>query len=86
MTPGAAAASAQRAEEFPTAAAAIDHWLQLIRGEYLEIPGLQLTKPQIRRLWGLDPSTCEAIVGALVETKFLAATRGNLYRRFQGEH
>ena len=64
----------------------VEDWLQLIRGEYLEIPGLQLTKPQIRRLWGLDASTCEAVVAALVETGFLAASHDDLYRRFQGEH
>jgi len=64
---------------------AIHDWLQLIRGEYLEMPGLQLTRLQIRRLWGLDEATCEAIVDHLVEAKFLAATRGDLYGRFQGE-
>jgi hypothetical protein len=65
---------------------AINDWLPLIRGEYLEIPGLQLTRPQIQRLWGLDQATCEAIVNTLVEARFLAATRCHSYRRFQGEH
>jgi hypothetical protein len=34
-------------------AAPMAHWLQIVRGESQEIPGLQLTKPQAQRLWGL---------------------------------
>ena len=47
----------------------ITDWLQLIRAEYLEIPGLCLTKPQVQRLWGLDPVTSEALPAALVDVK-----------------
>jgi hypothetical protein len=43
----------------------IADWLQLIRAEYREIPGLHLTKPQIQQLWNLDATTCEAILEAL---------------------
>lgn len=39
----------------------ITYWLQLIRAEYLEIPGLCLTMEQAQRLWGLDPVTGEAL-------------------------
>ena len=42
-------------------------WLQLIQGEYLESPGLNLTKPQVQRLWGLDPLTCDALLDELVD-------------------
>jgi hypothetical protein len=45
----------------------ITDWLQLIRAEYLEIPGLSLTTQQVQRLWGLDLVTTEAVLAALVE-------------------
>jgi hypothetical protein len=37
----------------------INDWLQLIRAEYLEVPGLRLTRPQVERLWELDSVTSE---------------------------
>ena len=59
-------------------------WLQLIRAEYLEIPGLQLTKPQARRLWGLDAVTCDAVLAALVDVSFLRRTNAGAYVRADG--
>ena len=56
-------------------------WLEIIRAEYLEIPGLNLTKPQIRRLWGLDTPTCDVLLDALVEDGFLKRTSSNAYVR-----
>lgn len=56
-------------------------WLHLIRAEYLEIPGLQLTKKQAERLWGLDSITCDAALDALVDVKFLRRTRHGGYAR-----
>jgi hypothetical protein len=64
-----------------TADTHINEWLQLIRAEYLEIPGLRLTKPQIERLWGLDPVASEALLAALVDVKFLRRTRHDAYVR-----
>ena len=49
-------------------------WLRLIQGEYLESPGLNLTKPQVQRLWGLDTPTCEALIETLVADSFLKRT------------
>lgn len=48
--------------------------VRVIQAEYLEIPGLHLTKPQVQRLWGLDPTTCDALLDALVAARFLART------------
>lgn len=45
--------------------------LDRIRGEYLELPGLKLTSPQAQRLWRLRERECEALLGALIEVKFL---------------
>ncbi len=59
----------------------IADWLNLIRAEYLEIPGLRLTKPQAQRLWGLDDVTLEALLTALVDIKFLKRTRQDVYVR-----
>ena len=56
-------------------------WLHLVRAEYLEIPGLRLTKEQVQRLWGLDPVTCEALLAALVDVRFLRLTRQDAYVR-----
>jgi hypothetical protein len=64
-----------------TADTHINEWLQLIRAEYLEIPGLRLTKPQVERLWGLDPVKSEALLAALVDVKFLRRTRHDAYVR-----
>jgi len=60
---------------------AIDDWLQLIQAEYREIPRLHLTKPQVQRLWGLDTVTCDALLSALEDTKFLRKTQNNGYVR-----
>ena len=56
-----------------------DDWLRLIKAEYLEMPGLQLTKAQIQRLWTLDPYVCDALVDSLVAEHFLRKTPGQAY-------
>jgi hypothetical protein len=61
--------------------ATVADWLQLIRAEYLEIPGLHLTRDQVRRLWGLDDATCDALLEALIEEGFLRRTRMGAYIR-----
>jgi hypothetical protein len=54
-------------------------WLRLIKAEYLEIPGLRLTRLQIQRLWGLEPHLCDALLDALVATAFLRKTNHDAY-------
>jgi len=53
-----------------------------IRGEYLEMPGLRLTRRQAQRLWGLDDTTSDRILNALVERKFLTCAPDGAYMRF----
>ncbi len=53
--------------------------LEIVRGEFLEMPGLRLTKKQAQRLWALDSDTCEALLGALEATQFLRQTRDGEY-------
>jgi len=60
------------------------HLLTRIRMEYLEMPGLQLTGGQARRLWNLDQVTCEDILTTLVEERFLTRTARGTYLRSGG--
>jgi len=55
--------------------------LRRIQGEYLEMPGLRLTRAQAQRLWGLDRAACDAALVALVETGFLFRNRDGAYVR-----
>lgn len=59
----------------------LGEWIQIVRGEYLEIPGMQLTRPQIQRLWGLDEGVCGAVLKALTETQFLSVKPDGRYIR-----
>jgi DNA-binding IclR family transcriptional regulator len=52
-----------------------DDVLRRVQAEYLEMPGLRLTRAQAQRLWGLDPRTCDQLLSTLTETRFLARTR-----------
>jgi len=59
--------------------------LRRIRGEYLEMPGLRLTRPQAQRLWGLDEQTCMKLLDRLVDLKFLVVgADGNYMRLTEG--
>jgi hypothetical protein len=60
-----------------------DDVLRRVKGEFLEMPGLRLTEPQARRLWGLDAASCGALLRALVETKFLFRTRDGAFMRVE---
>jgi hypothetical protein len=57
--------------------------LRLIRAEYLQMPGLQLTPPQAWRLFGLDSTHGTAALDTLVEAKFLTVTRRGAYVRLE---
>jgi hypothetical protein len=62
----------------------IQEVVRRIRGEFLEMPGLRLTPEQARRLWRLDESACEKVLGALVADRFLARTRDGAFVRHDG--
>ena len=64
----------------------ITQLLPIVRGEFLEVPGLHLTKPQVRRLWGLDPNTCDALLDTLVDHGFLRQTNNGTYARVDTSH
>ncbi len=51
----------------------------MIQTEYREMPGLHLTKPQVRRMWNLDVLTCDAALEALEREMFLRRTPQQAY-------
>jgi len=59
-----------------------EEMLRLIRGEYLEMPGLCLTQAQAQRLWGLEPGTCRSLLRSLTDQKFLCLRADGLYGRY----
>ena len=55
--------------------------LERVRGEFLEMPGLRLTLPQAARLWGLDLTSCEAVMDVLIRSEFLRRTASGAVTR-----
>lgn len=50
--------------------------LTRIRAEFREMPGLRLTLAQTQRLCGGDRRTCEEVLAALVDERFLQLRHG----------
>lgn len=48
--------------------------VERVRGEFNEMPGMQLTEEQAARLWGLEPTACRGVVEVLVSDAFLRRT------------
>jgi hypothetical protein len=58
-----------------------------IQIEYIEMPDLKLTLPQLRRLCALPLDVCDAAVAELLTSGFLwRTTKGMLLRRGLGAH
>ena len=55
--------------------------LRRVSGEFLEMPGLRLTRRQAQRMWGFDEHTCQKILDSLVEAGFLCRTEDGMYTR-----
>lgn len=54
-----------------------------VQDAFLDAPALHLTLPQAQRRFGLDTTTCEGVLGALVEAGVLAkAPDQGYFRRF----
>ena len=54
-----------------------------IIGEYLEMPGLNVTLPQACRLWSIDPRRCQRLLDWLLASGFLRKS-GASYVRADG--
>lgn len=59
----------------------VAEWLSIVRGEFLEIPGLRLTKREFQRMWGLDTLTCDSLIKVLEDSHFLRRTATGAYVR-----
>ena len=59
----------------------LDDLLRRVQAEFLEMPGLRLTRAQARRLWALDDTLCEAVLSALVDARFLVESRNASFIR-----
>ena len=55
--------------------------LERVRAEFLEMPGLRLTVAQAGRLCGIRPESVQAILDALVDSKFLCRKSDGVYAR-----
>jgi hypothetical protein len=56
----------------PAPRASFDVLVQIVRSEFLEMPGMRLTPPQMRRLWHLDDEVCDQLTRYLIDDGFLA--------------
>ena len=52
-----------------------------VKAEYLEMPGLKLTRRQAGRLWDLEDVVCDAVLTTLVNDGFLTLTRTDEFVR-----
>jgi hypothetical protein len=57
----------------------LDAWVKVIKSEYEEMPGLRLTKPQVRRMWGLAEDDCERVLEMLQHEHVLRETPRGCY-------
>ena len=58
-----------------------EHLLTRLRAEYLDMPGLRLTREQVQRLCGLERAVCERVLETLVDTRFLCVKADGTYAR-----
>ena len=52
-----------------------------VRGEFNEMPGLQLTVPQAARLLGIEQNACRDVIETLVASSFLRRTPEGMIAR-----
>jgi len=72
---------AEERQRTTTAAGTIQSGLERIRAEYQEMPGLRLTSDQVARLCGVERSSCQQLLEALVDTRYLERSSDGRYGR-----
>ena len=65
----------------PTIHAPVDADLLRLRGEFLSMPGLCLTVPQVARMLSIRNERARTLLDALVDERMLIHTVGGMYRR-----
>jgi len=58
-------------------------WLQLIRAEFDDLPGLKLSQSEVEEMWGLDATMADALLAALVSAGVLRRTDDMKYVRLE---
>jgi hypothetical protein len=71
-------------EEASMLSSDIENAVELIRMEYAEMPGLNLTFWQAQRLWNLSNEQCQGALAVLTGSGFLARTTDGAYVRRGG--
>jgi hypothetical protein len=64
----------------------VEEWAQIVRSEYEESPGLALTRGQVKRLSGMNPDLCDAVLERLTKHGFLRENGRNMFVRDDGSH
>lgn len=62
----------------------LEEWVQIVRGEYDESPGLALTRAQAKRLWTLDADLCDAVLERLTMLGYLRLNARHMFVRDNG--
>lgn len=60
---------------------AAGRWIEIVRSEFLEAPGLRLTRAHVQRLCGLDAEMCTTVLDALTHAQFLRRSADGWYVR-----
>jgi DNA-binding IclR family transcriptional regulator len=68
------------------AANPIDQDALRLRHEFLQMPGLDVSVPQVARMLGLRPEHAAAILDALASERFLTQTPTGSYQRAFASH
>ena len=58
-----------------------EHALDRLRAEFIEMPGLRLTRDQVHRLCGVEKGMCSEVLEALVQEHFLCVKPDGSYVR-----
>jgi len=57
----------------------LNRWVALVKGEYRDMPGLNLTRAQVRRMWGLEDGECDLLLQRLQASHFLRVTTSGFF-------
>jgi hypothetical protein len=55
--------------------------IRRVRADFLEMPGMRLTPRQAARWWHFELDFCDAVLSALVDTRFLVKTHDKKFAR-----
>ncbi len=58
--------------------------IERVRAEFIEMPGLQLTRNQVRRFCGIEESVVQDVLDSLVAAGFLQINTRGCYMRTGG--